>query len=120
MSEKCDITFYQDKSGRFVAHPNPFVLRKEAHEIRIRNSSDTEIQVHLQDAPVEEDELWIASRGIGSAKVRPSVAEGLYELEASAAAPSRRQGSRAEASPKIIVEASPKIIVETARIIVEA
>jgi hypothetical protein len=122
MNEKADITLSWNEGGKLVVTPDPFVLRKDATWIRIYNDSDTEIELNLKEAPVDEDALRIAARAFASITVKRSVSEGLYGYEVSVAPPVRRSAALeasprimvAEASPKIIVEASPKIIAEGA------
>ena len=108
MDEKADITLSRDQAGRLLVKPDPFVLPKGAARIRVRNDSDTDLELDLKDAPVDEDVVRIAARALESVTVKRSASEGRYGYEVRAA--SRR--AAAEGSPKIIVEASPKIIVE--------
>jgi hypothetical protein len=111
MDEKADITLSRDQAGRLLVKPDPFVLPTGATRIRIRNDSDTDLELDLKEAPVEEDVVRMAARALESITLKRSVAEGRYGYEVRVA-PAARRGAAAEGSPKIIVEASPKIIVE--------
>lgn len=108
MDEKVDITLSRDQGGRLLVKPDPFVLPKGATRIRIRNDSDTDLELDVTEAPVEENVVRIAARALESVTVKRSASEGRYGYEVRAA-PRR---AAVEGSPKIIVEATPMIITE--------
>jgi hypothetical protein len=118
MSKKADIAISRGEGDKLVVTPDPFVLRKGVTQIRIRNDSDTDVQLDLREVPVKQGELRIAAGATASVPVKRTLPKGPYSYGVSAAPPVHRRDT--EASPKIIAESSPKIIVEASpKIIVE-